>query len=316
MTTTSSNSQTIRLQRLAAESSPAPAQDSALAALLPGLETDLVVDPAAVAASAAPRRRLRLLGVDIDDVTMGEALERIDALVEARRPSYVVTPNVDHVVRLQDDEHFKRIYDDAALVLADGMPLVWATRLLFGPEGLRERVAGSDVLPEYCRVAAQRGRRLSFVGGQPGSAQAVAELLAARSPGLEVCQVLVPPFGFEKDPKVNGELLAEVRRAKPDVLFVGLGSPKQEAWVHRHRDELEVPVALGVGAAFDMASGRVRRAPMWVRRIGMEWMFRLLQEPRRLWRRYILEDSRFLTLVAGELLRARRARGAALEQGA
>ncbi|MGE0708815.1 MAG: WecB/TagA/CpsF family glycosyltransferase [Planctomycetota bacterium] len=249
-------------------------------------------------------QRVELLGARIHDLAFGEALERISALVAADRRALVVTPNVDHLVRLERDVAFRAAYAAADLVLADGVPLLWACRLLGRP--LRAKVSGSDLLPAYAELAAARGHRLYFLGGRPGAAVRAAQVLAARHAGLQVVGIDVPPVGFERDPRLDGAVMARVRAARPDVLFVGLGSPKQELWLAERRLELEVPVSIGVGGAFEMVAGLVPRAPRWMQRVGLEWAWRLAREPRRLWRRYLLEDPRFFALVFAQWRAARR----------
>lgn len=244
--------------------------------------------------------RTELLGVQIDDLTMDEALERIGALIERRTPpAYVVTPNVDHVVKLQDDVEFRAVYAGADLVLCDGVPLLWASRLLRRP--LKAKVSGSDLFVAFPALAARRGWRPFFLGGRPGAAERAAAILAAREPGFSVAGTYAPPFGFERDPVEDQRAVDLVRAARPDVLFVGLGAPKQEKWIHRHLHALGVPVSIGVGVSFEFVSGDVRRAPRWMQRAGLEWSWRLAMEPRKLWRRYLVEDARFLRLVAREL---------------
>ncbi|MCO5165843.1 MAG: WecB/TagA/CpsF family glycosyltransferase [Planctomycetes bacterium] len=253
-----------------------------------------------------PAPRVELTGAHIDDVTMDEAIARIEDLIARRRPEYVVTPNVDHLVKLQADAQFRAVYAEAALVLADGMPLLWASRLLGTP--LREKVSGSDLFIRFAGVAARRRYRLFFLGGRLGAAERAAEVLAARHPGLLVCGVESPPLGFDRDPAANRRVLEQVRAARPDVLFVGLGAPKQEKWIHRWRLDAGAPVSIGVGVSFEFAAGMVRRAPPWMQRAGLEWAWRLLMEPTRLWRRYLVEDPRFLALFARQWLDARRRR--------
>ncbi len=253
--------------------------------------------------SIAPDQ-VELLGVPIDNLTMSSAIARVEDLVARGIPSYVVTPNVDHLVKLQRDPEFQRAYAEADLVLADGMPLVWASRLLRTP--LLAKVSGSDLFEVFAEVAARRGYRLYFLGGRPGAAERAASVLGERHPGLLVCGVEAPPRGFEQDPAQNDAVIARVRAARPDVLFVGLGAPKQELWLHAHRDALEVPVSIGVGASFDFVAGMVQRAPRWAQRSGLEWAWRLSMEPRRLWRRYLVEDPAFFYYLTVQLLAARR----------
>lgn len=271
-------------------------------------------DPAArepAAPTRPDRARVSIGRARIDDVSMDEAIERIEALIARRRPRYVVTPNVDHLVKLEDDPEFRDVYARAALVLADGMPLVWASRLLGTP--LRAKVSGSDLFVAFAEVAARRGYRLYFLGGREGAAARAADILAARHPGLTVCGVDSPPLGFEHDHEATRRLVARIRAARPDVLFVGLGAPKQEKWIHRWHEDLGVPVSVGVGVSFEFVAGMVRRAPMWMQRAGLEWAWRLLMEPRRLWRRYLVEDSRFLWLFLRQWVATRGARRSASE---
>lgn len=235
---------------------------------------------------------------------MGEAIARLCDLVDAGAPEFVVTPNVDHLVKLEDDPEFRSVYERAALVLADGMPLLWASRLLGTP--LRAKVSGSDLFVEFAAEAARRGLRLYLLGGRPGAAARAAQVLTERHPGLVVCGVDSPPLGFDRDEALNRRALAKIRAARPDVLFVGLGAPKQEKWIHRWRHDAGVPVSIGVGVSFEFVAGLVRRAPRLLQRVGLEWAWRLLMEPRRLWRRYLVEDTRFVWLFLRQWASARR----------
>jgi exopolysaccharide biosynthesis WecB/TagA/CpsF family protein len=230
----------------------------------------------------------------IDNLTMDEAIETIEALIYRRRPTYVVTPNVDHVVKLQSQPAFRDAYRDAGLVLADGMPLLWAARLLRTP--LKQKVSGSDLFPKFCDVAGRKGYRLFFLGGRPGAAAAAADKFRASHPGVQIA-CLCPPMGFDRDPAENRRVIDAIRAYQPDVLFVGLGAPKQEHWMHRHHAECGVPVSIGIGASFDFVAGHVRRAPVVFQRTGFEWAWRLAAEPRRMYRRYLLDDPQFFSLV-------------------
>jgi N-acetylglucosaminyldiphosphoundecaprenol N-acetyl-beta-D-mannosaminyltransferase len=238
-------------------------------------------------------------GVRIDAVDLQGAVERVVSLVREGTPRYVVTPNVDHIVKLRRDPSFRQAYRGASVVLADGVPVLWASRLLGRP--LAAKVSGSDLFPALCARAADEGLSVFFLGGQPGAAELAQRKLEARSPRLRVVGTHCPPRGFEHDPVANGRALDAVRTAAPDLLFVALGAPKQEKWLHAHLHELGVPVSLGIGASLDFQAGLVRRAPRWMQRSGLEWSYRLLQEPRRMWRRYLLEDPWFMYYVARQL---------------
>ena len=251
--------------------------------------------------TGARPERVQILGVEIDNLTFGQALDRITELAARGRPSIVVTPNVDHLMKCRRDPEFRRVYARADLVLADGMPILWASRLL--GRRIVEKVSGSDLLPELCATAARGGLSVYFLGGRPGAADRCGRLMRQRHPELRVAGADCPDHGFEKDPSRNERVVAAVREARPDLLFVGLGSPKQEYWILENLDRLGSPVLLGVGASIDFAAGAAKRAPRWMQRSGLEWLYRLIHEPRRLWRRYLIEDSPFFFLVLRQKLR-------------
>jgi N-acetylglucosaminyldiphosphoundecaprenol N-acetyl-beta-D-mannosaminyltransferase len=245
--------------------------------------------------------RIDVGGMLIDNVTTAEALAAIEGLVAARAGACVVTPNVDHIVKARRDPEFAAICRDAALVLADGVPVVWASRLLGTP--LKEKVSGSDLFPRLCALAAGKGYGVFFLGGRPGAAALAAQRLRAEHPALRVVGDCCPPMGFHDDPAWNERIERLVREARPDIHFGALGAPKQERWIHRHQAACRVPVAIGIGASIEFAAGVVRRAPAWMQRAGLEWLWRLLLEPRRLWRRYLVEDPKFFWYVARQRLR-------------
>lgn len=209
---------------------------------------------------------------------------------------YVVTPNVDHTVMLQHHEALRSAYHEADLVLPDGYPVIWASRLL--GKTLPERVAGSDLVPALFAAAdPKRPLRTFLLGAAPGVANQAAERIEARWPGVKIIDTYSPPFGFEHDEVEQERILTRVRTARPDVLVVGLGAPKQEVWVHKQRSNLASAVVLCVGATIDFLAGEKARAPRWVQRIYMEWLYRLLSEPRRLFWRYARDAWIFPQLV-------------------
>lgn len=239
---------------------------------------------------------VQIAGARVDVCTFQEAVSRI---IERARtggpPSYVVTPNAHHVVMLHDSESFRRIYDGAWLSVADGMSIVWAAKLLGTP--LPEKVSGSDLLPAVCKAIAATDLRVFLLGGRPGAAEGAATALQARYPGLNIAGTSCPPVGFDNDPAQSEEVIRTIRAAAPDILFVALGAPKQERWMHENCERAGVPVAIGVGGSFEFVAGMVRRAPKWVRKSGLEWVFRMVMEPRRLWKRYAVTNPRFVRLV-------------------
>lgn len=241
-----------------------------------------------------------------DNVTMTEAVERILQLVhKADLPQHVCTGNLDHLALLRQDPAFREVYASAALVLADGMPILWLSRLRPDTPPLVERVAGSDLLVELCRASAWTGLRLFFLGGYPGAAAAAADALRERFPGVQICGTYCPPKERFDTVEEQEHIAQQLRAASPDVLLVGLGAPKQEKWIARYKRGLGVPVSIGVGGSFEMAAGMVRRAPRGVQRLGLEWAWRLMQDPKRLYKRYVCRDMPLLAelLVEAAALR-------------
>ncbi len=240
-----------------------------------------------------PHPRLRIGRVWVDVVTFDQALVAIEKLVDRGDGGSIFTPNVDHVVKAESNDAFREAYGRCSLSLADGMPLVWVSPLL-GCQ-LPERVAGSDLLRPVLEMAARRRWRVYLLGGAPGVAEAVATLLTKEMgiivAGWDDCRI----ESDGSDP--TGASVARAQAAKPDLIFVALGPPKQELWIHRSLDVLRPAVSLGVGASLDFLVGKYKRAPRWMGRVGLEWLYRLSQEPRRLWRRYLVEGPRFIDVV-------------------
>lgn len=248
-----------------------------------------------------PRRALG--PVAFHNVNMNEAIDAIDHLVAACRHAMVVTPNADHVIRAQRDPAYAALVHQADLVLVDSQPLVWFSRLTGWP--LRERVAGSDLFPLLCGRAAERGYRVFFLGGDPGAAEGARDMMQKRFPDLQVVGTHFPPYGFDKDATLRREAAEAVRAARPDILFVGLGSPKQEQWIADHRLEFGPMVSIGVGISFSFAAGYMKRAPRWMRRIGLEWLHRVCHEPRRLASRYFVRGWGLFPIVARDIWQTR-----------
>ena len=230
----------------------------------------------------------------IDAQRFAQAVARIlDAATGAGRlRGHFVT--VHSLVAATEDAQLRQVFRTAEVVCTDGVPLVWLARRAGAPEA--ERCAGPDVMLAVCDGGRVSGLRHFFMGGAPGTAELLADRMRTRYPGVEVVGTASPPFR-ELSPDEDARLLAAIETATPNVLWVGLGSPKQDFWAANHAGRLNVPVILAVGAAFDFHSGRLRRAPRWMQRLGLEWMFRLAVEPRRLARRYLTTNARFLWLV-------------------
>jgi N-acetylglucosaminyldiphosphoundecaprenol N-acetyl-beta-D-mannosaminyltransferase len=249
-------------------------------------------------AALETRWPVAVLGVPFHALTSAEALECIDAMIASRRPHQIVTANVDFLVQARHDCELRRILLEADLVLCDGAPVRWASRLLGNP--LPERVTGSDLVPALLAAAETRGHRIFLLGAAPGVAAQAAARIAHRWPRAQVVGHYSPPLAplLEMD---HEEIVRRVRDVRPDVLLVSFGCPKQEKWIAMHLATLEVPVVIGVGATIDFLAGRVRRAPAWMQRSGTEWLFRLAQEPARLHRRYRANVREFFPALARQL---------------
>lgn len=239
---------------------------------------------------------IELFGMHIARVTMRDAADRILKWCEQPRGGacrYIVTPNVDHAVMLQHRGDLREAYDDASLVLADGLPLVIASRLF--RRSLPQRVAGSDLVPQL--LASGAPLRVFLLGAAPGVADMAAEQIRLLWQSVEIVGTLSPPMGFETNAKENERILAAVAAATPDLLIVGFGAPKQELWVHRNHRQLQAKVAICAGATIDFLAGHRRRSPVWMRRAGLEWLHRVASEPRRLASRYARDAWEFPQLI-------------------
>lgn len=238
---------------------------------------------------------ITICDVGIHNVTLKGAIDLIEQFIVKKKQAFIVTPNVDHIVKLQIDKKFKRIYKSASLVLADGMPLLLAARFLGTP--LKEKISGSDLFPKLCEYSANKGYKLFFLGGRQGAVSIAKKALEDKYPQIKIVGVYSPPYGFEKDKKENGKIINMIKSTNPDILFVGLGAPKQEKWIYRHYKNLNVPVSIGIGVTFEFVAGMVKRAPVWMQKTSLEWFWRLMMEPRRLWKRYLVDDIKFFWLV-------------------
>ena len=247
----------------------------------------------------APRAtRICVGGLPFDNLDMPQTVATVAHALAGGVRGYVVTPNVDHLVLYHESEPFRTACDEASLRLADGMPIVWASRLLGRP--LRARVAGSDLFPALCRMAARDGYPVFFLGGAPGVAERAASHLSARLPGLRVAGVYAPPQHFEPEGEAADAAVRAVNAVRPALLFVALGTPRQELWVHRQWARLDATAVLCCGAAFDFIAGIQIRAPGWMQRVGLEWLWRLAHDPARLWRRYLVRDAAFVSIFLKE----------------
>lgn len=240
--------------------------------------------------------RARIGHAQVDCCSLTEAVEAIAYRAAAGGPSTcVVTPNAQHIVLLESDGGLREAYAKADLVIADGASLVLASRLL--GEKLRLRVAGVDLFEQLCGQAAELRLRVFLLGGRPGSAELAAARLQRQFPNLIVAGTCCPPMGFENDGHELHAVDEAIRAAQPDLVFVALGAPKQERWMERYGRRSGAAVLIGVGGSFEIAGGVLRRAPRLLQRLGCEWLYRLLLEPRRLWKRYLIGNGKFVWIV-------------------
>ena len=239
--------------------------------------------------------RMKFMNTEIDNLTMYETLKEIDRLIQENRNAYVVTPNVDHIVQLEKNDELREIYKNANLILADGKPLLWISKFYKTP--IKEKISGSDLFPLLCKMAAEKKYRMYFLGAAEGVAENAAKNLTRCYNGLQVVGTYSPPVGFENDVKENEKIIDKINDVKPHILVVGLGSPKQEKLISKYKDRFGVPISLGFGASLDFEAGNIKRAPKWMCNCGLEWFFRLLKEPRRLFKRYIINDFKIFKLI-------------------
>lgn len=228
--------------------------------------------------------RLQLLNIQVDNLSMDEAVAEIDRLVKKKSRSYVVTPNLDHIVLLEKDSLFKKIYDDADLVLSDGKPLIWIAKMQGTP--IKEKVSGSDLFPEICRLAARKGYRIFILGAAEGVADKAATILKKTYNNLMISGTYSPRMGFEKNEEEVDKIIRLINESEADILAVALGSPKGEKFIYSIKDSICVSLSISIGATIDFIAGNVKRAPKWMSNAGLEWLYRITQDPGRLIKRY------------------------------
>jgi N-acetylglucosaminyldiphosphoundecaprenol N-acetyl-beta-D-mannosaminyltransferase len=256
-----------------------------------------------------PRRRVDLMGLPVDQLTESETIETALEAVRAGRGGCLFTPNLHHMQAFASGSD-RAVYDrsstlpGARLVVADGMPLIWASRLRGTP--LPERVAGSNLIWSLTAAAARKGASIFLLGGNPGAAEACAKRMRAEYPDVRIAGLLAPPQGFEKDARAVEEIVATLRAAAPEIVYLALGFPKQEELALQLAQHLTTTWFVGVGISFSFVSGEVQRAPRWMQAAGLEWVHRLVQEPRRLFRRYVIDGLPFAARMFLHALRTRQ----------
>lgn len=253
-------------------------------------------------AAGGTARTVPLFGLDVRVETLPEAVAAIDAAIQARRPTLHVVLNALKASEIAGDPAMRELLRSFDMVHADGTSIVWASRILGRP--LPERVAGIDLFVALLALAAQRGYRPYLLGARREVVEEVARRIEAQHPGLKLAGWR-DGYWDAGDPAAEAAVVAAIREARPDLLFVAMPTPRKELFLVRHRDELGVPFSMGVGGSFDVLAGKVTRAPRWMQRAGLEWFHRFLQEPRKMWKRYLVTNSHFAWLLLKELARGR-----------
>lgn len=260
----------------------------------------LRVTAASPATVPARPPRIRLLGMPISILTEAQTNSHIIDSLQAGRGGWVITPNLDQLRLFRKTPDLHRMYDQADLIVADGMPLIWASRLQKTP--LPERVAGSSIINTLTAAAAEAGYRIFFLGGNNGAAERAAEELLAHNPSLQIAGHYCPPFGFDQNPAEMDRIKSTLIESKPDIVYVGLGFPKQERLIEQLRPLLPQAWFLGIGISFSFVAGEVKRAPRFMQKLGLEWLHRMVQEPSRLFKRYLIHGIPFaVRLFSGAL---------------
>ncbi len=237
----------------------------------------------------------QLLNTYVNNLDMNETLAAIEGLIEEKKKSYVVAINVDVVVRIEKDPYLKEITDRADMVLVDGKPLVWISKLYKNP--VKAKISGSDMVPLLCEVAAEKGYKIFILGGMEGVAEAAKAKLEEKHPEIQVVGTYSPPLGFEKDEEEIAGINQRINDSGADILFGCLGCPKQEKFIYENYQKYNATVSVCAGATVDFLAGNVNRAPKWMSEHGLEWFYRFLQEPRRMFRRYFVDDLKIIQLT-------------------
>ena len=237
----------------------------------------------------------RFLNTYVNNLSMKDCLEAIDSLVSQDKKSYIVAVNVDVIVKIEDDPYLKKIIDNAELVLVDGKPLQWIAKYQGNP--IKEKISGSDLVPLLLKQASDKGQSVFIIGGKDGIAQKAKSNIEKSNPKIKIVGTYAPPLGFEKDQKELDKINVMISDCHPDILIACFGCPKQEKWIYENYLKYEAKLSVCAGATVDFLAGNVKRAPKWISNIGFEWFYRFLQEPKRLFRRYFVDDVKILKLV-------------------
>lgn len=239
--------------------------------------------------------RIKFLNIYIDNLTMEQAVDAALTLIKEKKNAYVVTPNLDHIVMLENDSLFRDAYANADLILADGKPLIWISKYLKNP--IIEKVSGSDFFPNVCKKAAVEGYSVFILGAAEGIAAKAAGKLKSAYNGLKIAGTYSPPIGFEKNPSEMSHIFEMINASHPDILAVALGSPKGERFIYQNLEKLNVPLSMSIGATIDFIAEKVKRCPKWMSNMGLEWLYRICSDPKRMWKRYWNDAKRIIPII-------------------
>lgn len=236
-----------------------------------------------------------LLNTYVNNVNMDETIQAIEDMIASEKKSYIVAINVDVVIKIENDSYLKEITDKADMVLVDGKPLEWIAKWHNRP--IKAKISGSDLVPILCERAAENGYSIFIIGGKEGIAKKAQQNLERDLPGIKIVGTYAPPFGFEKDEIERKKINEMISNAHPDILIACFGCPKQEKWIYENYQKYDAKVSVCAGATVDFLAGNVRRAPRWMSDHGLEWFYRFLQEPKRMFKRYFVDDMKIFGLV-------------------
>lgn len=236
-----------------------------------------------------------LLNTYVNNVNMDEAIQAIEDMIASEKKSYIVAINVDVVMKIENDSYLKEITDKADMVLVDGQPLVWISKWHKHP--VKAKISGSDLVPLLCEKAAKKGYSMFIIGGKDGIAEKAKCNLEKDYPGIKIVGTYAPPFGFEKDEKELTKINEMISNAHPDLLIACFGCPKQEKWIYENYQKYDAKVSVCAGATVDFLAGNVNRAPKWMSEHGLEWFYRFTQEPKRMFKRYFVDDVKIIKLI-------------------
>lgn len=239
--------------------------------------------------------KVKLLNTYVNNVSMSETLDTIENLIKSDKKSYLVAVNVDVIMKIENDSYLKKITNNADMVFVDGKPLIWISNLYKRP--IKEKISGSDLVLRLCELASKKGYTIYFLGGKEGIADLAKKKLESQLRRIQIVGTYSPPFGFEKDEQELGKINNLISEAHPDLLIVCFGCPKQEKFIYENYKKYDAKVSVCAGATVDFIAGNMKRAPEWMSRHGLEWFYRFIQEPKRLFKRYFVDDVKIIKLV-------------------